>query len=194
MHLFGPDLSERNRQPEWMDEPGLDPELHRAALVGLRRVNAISRTVNHIWRAITRELKKPVDHPLVVGDLACGGGDIAIELAQLAHQAGWPVRVIGYDLSEQALRFARKRAEETALDVSFKSRDLLGAELPAGIDVFYSSLFMHHLSNEDAGRLLASAGRQARQLVVISDLVRSGWGYGLAWWGGAAPQPLAAGS
>ncbi|HVV99729.1 MAG TPA: hypothetical protein VHB77_05295, partial [Planctomycetaceae bacterium] len=57
MHLFH-DLSNRRRQPEIMDQPGLAADQHRLALRGLARVNQISRTAAILWpqiRALTRQ-------------------------------------------------------------------------------------------------------------------------------------------
>ena len=40
----------RDRQPEVMDQPGLDPAEHVRALQGLRRINGISRCVPGLFR------------------------------------------------------------------------------------------------------------------------------------------------
>jgi len=37
-------LAQRDRQPEFMDQPGLDRDEHARALAGLRRINFISGT------------------------------------------------------------------------------------------------------------------------------------------------------
>jgi hypothetical protein len=41
--VWGTALDNRDRQPEVMDQPGLDPREHAKALTGLRRINTISR-------------------------------------------------------------------------------------------------------------------------------------------------------
>ena len=41
---------QRDRQPEVMDQPGLDPAEHDRALQGLRRINGISRCVPGLFR------------------------------------------------------------------------------------------------------------------------------------------------
>ena len=41
--IWGRALNNRDRQPEVMDQPGLDPREHAKALKGLRRINTISR-------------------------------------------------------------------------------------------------------------------------------------------------------
>ncbi|HEY2250583.1 MAG TPA: hypothetical protein VGH74_05965, partial [Planctomycetaceae bacterium] len=47
-------LDARNRQPELMDQPGLDESLHAHALRSLSRINWISRTSAVIWRPIRK--------------------------------------------------------------------------------------------------------------------------------------------
>ena len=41
----------RLREPELMDQPGLEERLHRGALVGLRRINRISGSGRIVWKA-----------------------------------------------------------------------------------------------------------------------------------------------
>jgi hypothetical protein len=45
------------------------------------------------------------------------------------------------------------------------------------------SLFLHHLADDDARTLLARMRDAAAQMVAVSDLRRSKWGYALAWLG-----------
>jgi hypothetical protein len=54
-----PSLAQRQRLPELMDQPGLDPELHAQALVGLRRINAVIFSAASLFapiRALARSL------------------------------------------------------------------------------------------------------------------------------------------
>src|SRR3954465_12461713 len=78
-----PDLTRRVRRPEIMDGPGLDPAEPAAALRGLGRINAFSRSGQALWRVIGRlagDGERP-GTPLRVLDVATGGGDVPIRLA-----------------------------------------------------------------------------------------------------------------
>ena len=77
---------QRDRQPEIMDQPGLDSAEHHRALQGLRRINRISRCVPGLFRHLETLACKTPSHSLSVLELACGGGDTAIELAALARR------------------------------------------------------------------------------------------------------------
>ena len=60
---------------ELMDQPDLDPNLHVAALNGLRRINSISRSAAILWPSIAEAAREFQPNPLRVLDLACGAGD-----------------------------------------------------------------------------------------------------------------------
>src|SRR5262249_26909279 len=49
----------------------------------------------------------------------------------------------------------------------------LADPLPTDCDVFTASLFLHHLSEDEAVALLRRMGEATRHLVLINDLIRS---------------------
>lgn len=164
-----------------MDEPDMDPVLHRQALAGLARLNVVGRSAAILWNAL-RPLRSR-DKPLRILDLACGGGDVAIRLARLAARSGLPWTIVGVDKSETALRTAAQGARSRGMDVSFSSCDVLADELPGNFDVVMCSLFLHHLRKEQALELLAKASRSTRLRLLISDLNRSRFNYAMTWAG-----------
>jgi len=175
-------LAQRHRQPEWMDQPGIDPGAHSQALQGLRRINAFSGAVGSLFAPI-RSLARERGLPLRVLDLACGGGDNTTALAERARREGLAVQVDGCDLSPQAVAIATRSAEERALGGRFFQADALHDPLPDDYDVILCSLFLHHLDEQQAVDLLQRMGRASRCLVLVNDLIRSPLGYGLAWAG-----------
>jgi hypothetical protein len=61
--------------------------------------------------------------------------------------------------------------------------DVLRDDLPGTHDVTTSSLFLHHLAEAEAVRLLAAMARVAERVVLVQDLRRTRTGYLLAWAG-----------
>ena len=171
MNGWGPDLTQRHREVEIMDDPNLDRAAHQHALRGLARINSVSGTARIIWSAVTNELEAPPAAPLRILDVACGGGDVSIAIAQLAEQAGWPVDVVGCDLSPVAVQDAEMQARRRNANVSFMQRDVLADHLPEGFDVICCSLFLHHLSEEQAVAFLADSRQKARRLEAVSKPV-----------------------
>lgn len=174
------DLSSRNRRPERMDDPALDAKSHERALRGLERINAWSASVGTLWEVLRRLSASNPSGPLRVLDVASGGGDVPIGLWRKARRDGVEIEVVGCDVSETAMAFARRRARRDGARVEFRVVDALRDELPAGFDVVTCSLFLHHLDEEDVVRFLASAGKAARRAVVVDDLERSRAGFFLA--------------
>jgi 2-polyprenyl-3-methyl-5-hydroxy-6-metoxy-1,4-benzoquinol methylase len=162
-----------------MDAPDLDPGRHVSALRALETVNLLSGTAGRIWREVVA-LARDAPGPLRVLDLACGGGDVAVALQRRAHRAGLPVEVHGCDRSEVALEHARDAARARDVTVRFFRHDVLGDALPEGYDLVCCSLFLHHLSRDEALGFLRSLSATG-SAVLVQDLRRTRAGYALAY-------------
>ncbi len=165
-----------------MDRPDLDRQSHDSALDALVRINWWSGSAGILWPTI-RAWAQTSSRPLRILDVATGAGDVPLRLWLKAKRLGIAVQIVGCDVSETALTHARQRAQAARAEVTFVQRDVLRDSLPDDFDVLTSSLFLHHLEEGDALRLLQAMGRSARRGVLINDLVRSRLGYALAWMG-----------
>jgi len=165
-----------------MDEPELNEKAHRRALRGLGAINRVSRTLTPLWRTVCDVARQQPGRPLSLLDVACGGGDVAIRLARRARAAGLPLAVSGCDISPTAVRHARQLAESTGTtDVEFFQSDILRDSLGRRFDVVTCNLFMHHLDEADAIRLLQTIAGATRRMMLVDDLRRTRLGLGLAW-------------
>jgi len=180
------DLRNRHRERELMDAPGLDPTQHVQALQALARVNRLSGVAARVWKDVLHMSRehgvRAKGGPLRLLDVACGGGDVMLDVARRARAAHVPLEVHGCDVNPVALEHARGEAARWGLVANFIEKDVLSEELPGGYDLVCSSLFHHHLSRAEAVDLLrgmAAAGGS----VLVQDLLRSTVGYLLAWTG-----------
>jgi len=173
----------RCRQSEVMDDPSLDVEQHVQALRGLERINRWSASVHALWSPIQALAGEEPNRTVRVLDIATGAGDVPIALWRRGRRAGVRLAVEGCDRSPVAIAYARHRATQRRADVRFFELDALNDEVPPGYDVVTCSLFLHHLHDEEAVRLLRSMAQAAGRLVVLSDLVRSRVGLVLAYLG-----------
>jgi SAM-dependent methyltransferase len=181
------DLAERRREPEVMDQPGLDHGRHRQALDGLARINWVSASSLSLWppvRDLCRKRRAAGDRrPVRVLDVATGGGDVPVRLWRRANRHGLPLEVSGCDKSPVAIDYARARARRRGAAVAFFPLDVLAEPLPTGFDVVTCSLFLHHLGEGEAVALLRQMRAAAGSLALVNDLVRSRAGWWLAWAG-----------
>jgi 2-polyprenyl-3-methyl-5-hydroxy-6-metoxy-1,4-benzoquinol methylase len=178
-----PNLRQRHRQPEVMDQPGLDAHAHGAALSALVRINWWSGSAGILWPALHALARTKSSRPVRILDVASGAGDVPIRLWQRAQRAGVPLVIDGCDVSPTACDYARRRAASAGVDVRFLALDVLREPLPDDYDVLTSSLFLHHLDEDEAIQVLRAMGQAARQMVLVNDLLRSQTGYLLAWSG-----------
>jgi len=181
-------LKSRRRQPELMDQPGLDMGKHRSALAGLQRVNSMSRTGRVFWRELQRLVHQRQLAKLRLLDLACGGGDLAIWLARQGQRSGLDVTVCGYDISPTAVAYAKEKSLAAGVgNAQFYECDALNESLEQqpgeAFDIVFSTLFLHHLEEPQATLLLQRMAAKARHAVIVDDLRRTRFGYGLAWIG-----------
>lgn len=180
---FMPDLRNRNRQAEVMDDPLIERERFIGALKGLHRVNIATQTTRLLWPDIVAAAAHHGERQLRVLDVGSGGGDVAVSLWKRAQRAGLNVAIDGCDISPNALTHARDHARRRDADVTFFSHDVLASPLPEGYDVIMCTLFLHHLPRKNAIAFLKNAADKARNRVVIQDLVRGRLGYLTAYWG-----------
>ena len=178
-----PGMTDRDTQPEIMDQPGLETFQHHKALRGLSRINWISRSDAILWEPIRRLAEARPGQPIRVHDIATGGGDVPIRLESRARQAGLPISFTGSDISPLAIDFARDEARRKDARVNFFQLDALQNPLPTDYDIITCSLFLHHLRIDQAEHLLRTMARAARSMVLINDLIRSRLGYLLAYLG-----------
>jgi 2-polyprenyl-3-methyl-5-hydroxy-6-metoxy-1,4-benzoquinol methylase len=177
-------LSSRYRQRELMDEPGLASLEHERALDGLRRVNRLSGSSGLLWRAMRGLAEERRGAGLRVLDVASGGGDVALGVARRAARAGIELTIDGCDISPTAVDHAQRQAALGGCGhLRFFQLDVLRDPLPEGYEIVICSLFLHHLSDDEAVGLLGNMSAAARVLVLVDDLRRSRLGYALAWLG-----------
>lgn len=181
--MFLTSLEHRDLQPEIMDQPTLDPRRHRAALVGLGRINWWSACTRILWPPLAELARSQQGRPVTILDVATGGGDIPIHLWKRAQRARLPMLIEACDLSSTALEYAREKASNSSANLRFFQLDALAAPLPRSYDAIICSLFLHHLNPDQAIRFLGHLRDAANHLVLINDLVRSRTGFLLAWLG-----------
>jgi len=176
-------LGQRQLRPEVMDQPGLDPQAHQAALLGLARINALTRSASCFFPAIRRLASQKRPRRLRILDVACGGGDTVRAISRLGRREGIDLEVHGCDISDEAVTLATAAARAEGLEAHFFQADAIGAPLPGGYQLITTSLFLHHLREVDAEALLSSMAAATLEQVMVHDLIRSHLDLLLTWIG-----------
>jgi len=176
-------LAQRQLRPEVMDQPGLDPQDHQAALLGLARINALTRSASCFSPAIRRLARLYPSRRLRILDVACGGGDTVRAISRLGRREGIDLEVHGCDLSEEAIALASAAAQIEGIEAHFFQADAIAAPLPGGYHLITSSLFLHHLKESDAETLLRSMAAATLDQLLVHDLIRSHLDLVLTWFG-----------
>ena len=177
-----PDLRERRRQPELMDDPSLDAAQHDAALRGLARLNNISRSHGILWPRVAEVARAAnrTGQTLRVLDVATGSGDLPLAMAHRARANGLDIHWSVCDVSAHALDVAVRRSAEAGFEFRSHRLDATTDALPT-TDVSICSLFVHHLDPPQVVGLLRGMRCSSSVAIGVADLDRSRWGFALAW-------------
>lgn len=175
-----PNLRHRRLEPEVMDNPSLEVHRHVRALKGLERLNRWSCSVGVVWPSIRTLAREAGLQRLRVLDIATGGGDVPIGLWRRARREGLRLEIDACDQSLSAVEYARKRRSHAGANIRFFQKDALSGAIPPGYDVIVSSLFLHHLNEEDSLLLLRRTAQAAKRMVLVNDLIRHPAGLVLA--------------
>ena len=156
-----------------MDAPGVDPRLLDDSLRFIRRVNAwlgyTRATISHLDR-FSRTWRRGARVTMI--DFATGSADVPLAIVAWGRRRGFDVHVVGLDLHETTGELARAATRhEPAIEIV--RGDALDPPFDArSFDYALSSMFLHHLSDDDAVNALSAMARVARRGIVAADLLR----------------------
>jgi ubiquinone/menaquinone biosynthesis C-methylase UbiE len=157
-----PHFHQRSYEPEIMDDlTRPEPEFAGA----YRELEIVNRWLGGV-KAIERFLPAPnAARDLLILDVAAGACDVSEALTRKR-----PCRIIVLDLNNRGLKLAQRSVPVVG--------DALNLPFADGtFDVVMSSLFFHHLSNDDCVRVLTQMWRIAKHRVLVNDLHRHAIAY-----------------
>jgi 2-polyprenyl-3-methyl-5-hydroxy-6-metoxy-1,4-benzoquinol methylase len=165
-----------------MDQPNLEAHLHSEALVGLKRINALSGSARIFWPFLRETGKRLGFRKLRVLDLACGGGDVLVRLWCKANKEKVSIEFAGCDISPFAVSQAQAFAKSNGANIDFFVCNVIDDPIPQNYDVLMNSLFLHHLDEGQGIAFLSQMAKGTSSTILVQDLVRSIPGYlGLDW-------------
>jgi SAM-dependent methyltransferase len=155
-----------------MDDDDVGFETFEGCLRDLAKANVL--TLNHrptlaFLAGLRRKRLWPADRPLRIVDVGSGYGDGLRLIERWAARRGLPAALIGLDRNPWAAKAAQAAATPGSAIV-WTTADVFDYDAPA--DVILSSLFTHHLDEDQLVRFLAYMDRQARVGWFVNDLLR----------------------
>lgn len=166
------DLSRRSLAPELMDTEVVPFEEFRQCLRHLEAVNcwtfAYRPTFAWLNRLVTR---MGGQYPLTILDVGFGHGDMLRRIAAWAERRGLPVQLRGIDLNPWSAR-AAMQATPPGSPIRYETGDVFDLKDDRPVDVVLSSLFTHHLGDDDLIRFLRWMTVRARIGWFVNDLHR----------------------
>jgi len=110
-------------------------------------------------------------------DIGSGGGDTLRFIASWALKSSWKTNLIGLDYKKEAIEFATLKSAGFS-NISFVQSDYRNlASLDIKPDIIISSLFCHHLNDEQLIEYLKLINQNSIIGFVINDLHRNPFAY-----------------
>ena len=155
-----------------MDSPDVDRRELDHALGFIRKINRLlgynRATLKHLKR-FSRNWKP--GQRITIIDIATGSADVPRAILTWADRHNFDVHVTGIDLHAVTARLAVSQARHPRLTII--QADALDPPFADGsFDYALCSMFLHHLSDEQAITVLRQMNRLARRGVIAADLLR----------------------
>lgn len=159
-----PDFGRRSVEPELMDSGRISFDEFHHCLQTLERINTLTLAYRPTLKWMRQRQGKT---RLTVLDAGSGGGDMLRRL----QKSNPLLKLIGVDLNPWSKKSAELSTTEKA-HIRFETADIFDFDVGSGIDIIISSLFTHHLSDDEIIRFLQWMNATARRGWFINDLHR----------------------
>lgn len=115
----------------------------------------------------------PKNKELVIVDLGCGNGDMLRRVSKLGKKLGYRFKLVGIDANKESIAYAKLLS--LAYDnIDFVQLNIFSREFrEMKYDIVLSTLFLHHLTDEEIIDKIEFLKKQATIGIVVNDLHRS---------------------
>jgi SAM-dependent methyltransferase len=173
MQHNAPDFRYRSQRDELMEAPCSREEMRTCLrdLAWTNRWTLAYRPQMH-WLDTLADKLSALSEPIRILDVACGYGDGLRRIEQWAHKRGVAVELIGLELNPDATVIAAE-ATPASSRIRWVTADVFKYVPPHSVHLVISSLFTHHLSEDNIVRFMQWMERQAKLGWFINDLSRA---------------------
>jgi SAM-dependent methyltransferase len=165
------DFSQRSTQTELMDTEPLSAVAFHAYLCNLTFINVCTLAYRPTLQWLRRALiaGKP-QQPVSVIDVGSGGGDMLRRIWKWAGKRKINTNLVGVDLNPWSKQSAEKLT--SGMPIRFETSDIFDFHPDRRADFIISSLFAHHLTDDEVIRFIRWMDAHAVHGWFINDLHR----------------------
>jgi SAM-dependent methyltransferase len=166
------DLSQRSACPELMDTEAVSFEEFRECLHTLGIINRFTLA----YRPTLGWFERMMDgagsgQAISVIDVGCGGGDMLRRIWKWARERHLDLELTGVDLNPWSKKSAEQITPRDAA-IRFETADVFSLDASRRADFIVSSLFAHHLNDDELIRFIRWMDGHATRGWFINDLHR----------------------
>lgn len=166
------DFGCRSSVLELMDTEDCGVAEFEACLVDLAKVNRVTLAYRPTFAWLDRVASAPRSgEPLRIVDCGSGYGDMLRRIDAWAERRRIPVELVGIDLNPWS-RAAAIKATPVGRPIEWITTDLFDYRPERPVDIVLSSLFTHHLTDDQVVKFLAWMEATARLGWFVNDLHR----------------------
>lgn len=163
----------RSTEPERIDTGDYTPEEYERFLREIAFINKYLGDERALRKSLFREIEDAGLREFSVLDVGCGSGELLRSIARFARRSPRPAcELVGLDLNEISARIAESNSSDFP-EIAVLRGDAFRLPFADGsFDYAISSLFFHHLTDEQIPVVLDEMSRVARRGVFVIDLHR----------------------
>jgi ubiquinone/menaquinone biosynthesis C-methylase UbiE len=162
----------RSDKLEHIDTGAYTAEEYESCIGELQLVNRWMGDAHSLRTTLFREIEAHALHDFSILDVGAGSGELLRVTAGWARQTSRRVRAVGLELNERSAESIIEESQRFG-EISSVRGDALELPFPdSQFDYVISSLFMHHLLDEQVVQVLREMSRVARRRIFIIDLHR----------------------
>lgn len=163
----------RSQLPEIMDEFDFDGKELERVLISIDQINAALGGHRVTVNGIQKLIKGKKQSVYTILDVGCGSGASLRKLAKWARGRPEQFQFIGVDANPECIAIAKKASIEFE-NIRFECINVFSKDFESlAVDVFISTLTLHHFKNKALVELMQTLHQQADIGIVINDLQRS---------------------
>jgi ubiquinone/menaquinone biosynthesis C-methylase UbiE len=170
----------RSREKELLDETNIQQDL---LFKNLRELDILNRNTGGHAISLKGMKQLVTDHSKIyqIVDLGCGSGDSMRAIADWARKNKFNVHLIGVDMNANVITYLQNHCRTYPEITGIKADYQEFLDRNTSIDIVHSSLFCHHLNDDELIKLFTDFGKKVTTGFVINDLQRNRMAYYFAW-------------